>query len=124
MEPTTTKAVLPENPSVIQEPPERFLDPDHWVDAYGDYLYRCALQKVRDPAIAEDLVQETFLAALKSQKSFQGKASEKNWLVGILKNKVMDFWRKKSREEPLADLEALQHLEETLKLAEGLYPEL
>ena len=50
-------------------------DPDLWVDEYGDYLYRFALSRVKDPSVAEELVQETFLAALRSQKNFQGRSS-------------------------------------------------
>ena len=44
--------------------------PETWVDRYGDYLYRYAFSILRDPAIAEDVVQETFLAALEAQKNF------------------------------------------------------
>ena len=40
-------------------------DPEFWVDHYGDFLYRFALSRIKDPAVAEDLVQETFLAALR-----------------------------------------------------------
>lgn len=65
-------------------------DPDNWVAAHGDYLYRYAMMRVRDPAVAEDLVQETFLAALKGRGNFSGKSSEKTWLVGILKHKLID----------------------------------
>jgi len=41
------------------------VDPSEWVDRYGDYLFRYAMLRVRDRSSAEDLVQETFLAALK-----------------------------------------------------------
>jgi RNA polymerase sigma factor (sigma-70 family) len=53
---------------------------------------------LRDPAKAEDMVQEAFLAALKGAKGFQGRSAEKSWLVGILKNKICDHYRKASRE--------------------------
>ncbi|MBI1822095.1 MAG: sigma-70 family RNA polymerase sigma factor [Nitrospirae bacterium] len=83
--------------------------PDKWVDSYGDYLYRCALARVRDPKLAEEIVQETFLAGLQSRDQFRGESSERGWLVGILKHKVIEYFRKTSREftvetpEPFGD---------------------
>ncbi len=74
------------------------INPETWVDHYGDYLYRFALSRVRDPSAAEDLVQETFLAALSARKNFASRSSEKTWLTGILKHKVVDHFRKKAKE--------------------------
>ena len=73
-------------------------NPEVWVDQYGDYLYRFAIAKVKDAATAEDLVQETFLAALKSRKNFQRRSAARTWLTAILKHKIVDYYRKKSRE--------------------------
>ena len=78
-------------------------DPSEWVDRYGDYLFRYGMLRLRDRSAAEDLVQETFLAALKDRGSFAGKSSESTWLVGILKHKIMDHFRHEAREAPLAD---------------------
>ncbi|MEP6901221.1 MAG: sigma-70 family RNA polymerase sigma factor [Actinomycetota bacterium] len=80
------------------------LDPTVWVDRHGDYLYSFALSRVRDESAAEDLVQETLLAAMQSN-SFQAKSSEKTWLCGILKHKIIDHFRKSSREVELSDEE-------------------
>src|SRR6185295_5375472 len=80
-------------------------DPERWVDDYGDYLFRFALTRVRDQSRAEDLVQETFLAALKGRNTFAGRSQEKSWLVGILKNKIGDHFRRTSREHSFTDLE-------------------
>jgi len=80
-------------------------DPERWVDEHGDYLFKFALMRLRDQARAEDAVQETFLAALKGGKSFAGRSAEKSWLVGILKNKIVDHFRKSSRETSFTDLE-------------------
>ena len=80
-------------------------DPERWVDEHGDYLFKYALSRLRDPLKAEDAVQETFLAALKGGKSFQGRSAEKSWLVGILKNKICDHYRKAGRETAFTDLE-------------------
>lgn len=75
------------------------LDPEVWVEQHGDYLFRYALFRLRDPDLAESLVQETFLAALHSQEKFAGRSSERTWLVGILKHKIIDYFRRSSREQ-------------------------
>jgi len=80
-------------------------DPETWVDQYGDYLYRFALSRLRDRAAAEDLVQETFLAALHARENFKGRSSVTTWLAGILKHKIIDHFRKESREQPVEDVE-------------------
>ena len=78
-------------------------DPALWVEQYGDILYRFALARVRNTSVAEDLVQETFLAALRNQKSFEGKSAERTWFIGILKHKIIDHLRKASREVSVDD---------------------
>lgn len=70
----------------------------NWVDTHGDYLFNFAIGQVRDTNIAEDLMQETFLAALKSQHNFSGRSSERTWLVSILRHKIYDHLRKTCRE--------------------------
>jgi RNA polymerase sigma-70 factor (ECF subfamily) len=79
--------------------------PDRWVELYGDYLFKHALARLRHPEKAEDVVQETFLVALKAGNTFAGRATAKSWLLGILKNKIYDYYRKVSRETPFTDLE-------------------
>ncbi|NOY23070.1 MAG: RNA polymerase sigma factor [Acidobacteria bacterium] len=83
--------------SDIQPPNSPHFDPKQWVEKHGDYLYRFALLRVHNPQIAEDMVQETFLAALKSNANFEGRSSERTWLTGILKNKIIDHYRKNVR---------------------------
>jgi RNA polymerase sigma-70 factor (ECF subfamily) len=80
-------------------------EPERWVEEYGDALFKYAVVRLRDVAKAEDVVQETFLAALRGGKSFAGRSSEKGWLIGILKNKIGDYFRKASRETSFTDLE-------------------
>jgi len=84
-------------------------DPAEWVDRYGDYLFRYAMLRLRDRSTAEDLVQETFLAALKDFGSFTGKSSESTWLVGILKHKIIDHFRHQAREAPLGENDLREH---------------
>ena len=74
------------------------LNPETWLDHYGDALYRYALLRVRDSAVAEDLVQETLLAGIKSVSNFSGKSTVQTWLTGILKHKIIDYLRKQQRE--------------------------
>jgi RNA polymerase sigma-70 factor (TIGR02943 family) len=70
------------------------LNYNNWVDNYTDYLYSYALYKVGKKEEAEDLVQETFLSAFKSRDTYNGLAAEKTWLMAILKNKIIDYYRK------------------------------
>lgn len=79
-------------------------DPQTWVEQHGDYLFRCALLRVRDNEVAEDLVQETFLAAIQAKDRFAGQSSERSWMVGILKHKIVDRFRKDIREQPTEGL--------------------
>jgi RNA polymerase sigma-70 factor (ECF subfamily) len=85
-------------------------DPDGWVNQHGDALYRYALFRVRNTQIAEDLVQETFLAGLRAWESFAGRSSVRTWLFGILKHKIIDHIRKSIRERPQEDIAALSAL--------------
>ncbi|MBL0714397.1 MAG: sigma-70 family RNA polymerase sigma factor [Desulfosarcina sp.] len=82
-------------------------DPVAWVDLYGDYLYRFAVARINDPVLAEDLVQETFLAALKSRENFKMRSAAKTWLTAILKHKIVDCIRKRQREKIVDTEEAL-----------------
>ena len=72
--------------------------PGQWVDAHGDYLFNFAVGQIRDPSVAEDIVQETFLAAFKARARFAGNSSERTWLVGILRHKIYDHLRHTCRE--------------------------
>ncbi len=73
------------------------LDPARWLNEHGDYLYRYALMRVRDGAAAEDLLQETLLAAMGSYHNHEGRSSERTWLVGIMRHKVVDYFRRLAR---------------------------
>ena len=78
------------------------LFPELWVENHGDYLYNFAYTRVQSKELAEDLVQDTFIAALKAQHSFQGKSSEITWLISILKRKVIDHYRKSSTKKEIS----------------------
>jgi RNA polymerase sigma-70 factor, ECF subfamily len=79
------------------------LDPTTWVDEHGDCLYRFALMRLRDASLAEDVVQETLLSAIQATGGYTGKASERTWLIGILKHKIIDQYRKNSKQVQLTE---------------------
>ena len=81
------------------------LNPEAWLEDYGDMLFAFAMVRVHDREVAQELVQETFLAALRAIQSFAGRSTERAWLFGILRNKLADHYRHQIREIPLADLE-------------------
>jgi len=75
---------------------------DQDIQQHRSYLLRYAVLQLRNPEQAEDVVQETLLAALEGRARFAGGSSLKTWLTGILKHKILDAIRRKSREQPLA----------------------
>jgi RNA polymerase sigma-70 factor (ECF subfamily) len=72
------------------------------VEGERAYLLRYASLQLRDAHAAEDAVQETLLAALAGEASFQGRSNLRTWLTGILKHKIIDAIRRSSREAPAA----------------------
>ena len=90
------------NPAQVQTS-NNMADCAAWLDEHGDYLYKYAIFRLRDESAAEDCVQETFLAALKAYEKFEGRGSERTWLVGILKHKIIDHFRKLEREAPIGE---------------------
>jgi len=68
-----------------------------WVEAFSDKMYSWALYKTSSQETAEDLVQDTFLAACQAFEKFQGRSDPKTWLFGILNNKIADHFRKAYR---------------------------
>lgn len=77
-----------------------------WLQNHGDALYGYALPRVRSEDAAEDLVQETLLAALAGHESFSGASAERTWLIGILKHKLVDHLRRSIRQRPLTEVQA------------------
>jgi len=74
-----------------------------WVQTYTDSLYSFALYKTSSKEIAEDLVQETFLAALQSFNNYEGRSNPKTWLIAILRNKINDYHRINFKNPTLMD---------------------
>ncbi|HEY7773375.1 MAG TPA: sigma-70 family RNA polymerase sigma factor [Marinagarivorans sp.] len=79
---------------------------DSVVDHFGDIAYmsqlrqqmvRFAATQVRDQSAAEDLVQEALLGAVKNVQDFTGRAAFRSWVFAILRNKMVDFFRREGR---------------------------
>ena len=85
------------------------VNPHQWVKNHADYLYAYTLSRINDEEQARDLVQETFLAALERVDKFEGKSTERTWLTAILKNKIVDVYRKKSSGLVIADINKETH---------------
>ena len=80
------------------------INPNNWIDLYSDYLFNYTITRVNDKVVAEDLVQDTFFAGLKSMKNFKGEASERTWLISILKRKIIDHYRKTNSKKGKAEI--------------------
>jgi RNA polymerase sigma-70 factor (ECF subfamily) len=83
---------------------ENKIDPNKWVDKYSDYLFNFTIVRVNDREVAHDLISETFLAGLKSMKNFKGEATERTWLISILKRKIIDHYRKNNSKKGKAEI--------------------
>src|SRR3569833_3289822 len=73
-------------------------NPDVWLDLHGDALFRYALLRLRDTKLAEDMVQETLLAAMQTHTQNTNTTTKHTKHSGILKHKIVDHLRKAHRE--------------------------
>lgn len=99
-------------------------NPQEWVGRYGDYLFRYANSRLRQKDAAEEVVQETFVAALRALDQFsRNKGAERAWLLGILKRKIIDFVRRRNRTASYDALPSDSGIEEALFDAGGHWRE-
>lgn len=92
-----SKCIIPGKDHMDSEMSEKdryLVEAEHWVDEHAEVLFRYAYMRVGDSNVAEDLVQETFLASLQSHKNFQRQSSVRTWLISILQHKITEFFRK------------------------------
>jgi RNA polymerase sigma-70 factor (TIGR02943 family) len=82
-------------------PHKAAVNPEVWLQEFGDYLFHYALSRLRDADSAEEAVQETFVAGLKAAEQYSGKGEERAWLLGILKRKIIDLVRRRNRSPAL-----------------------
>jgi RNA polymerase sigma-70 factor (ECF subfamily) len=97
------------NPAPVSE---KIGDPADWVDRYGDLLLRYACSRLSDRELAEDLVQETLLAAFRHRKQFDGKSAFSTWLVAILRRKIADHYRTAGKSPEILDSAQLELAEQ------------
>ena len=76
---------------------ERNVNPAHWLQEHGDFLFRYAVSRIRDPEVAEEIVQETLVAAIGAVDQYSGQGTERAWLLAIQKRKIIDHFRRRSR---------------------------
>ena len=91
---------------------------EEFYNIYRSRLYSLVLEQVdRDEAVAEDLVQEVFLAALNSLDKFRGDSQLYTWLRSIALHKINDFYRRQAREpkpqKSFPDFDVMKQLEQT-----------
>lgn len=83
----------------MTDPSPHKLQPEQWIKLHSDYLFNYAVSRISDSDLAKDLIQETFFSALKAMETFRGQASERTWLISILKRKIIDHYRKINSEK-------------------------
>lgn len=93
-----TDAMTPAPAQAANAQSNTLSDPANWVNEHGDALFRYAMMRLPDQSAAEDAVQETFLAAVESMEKFQGQSQPRTWLIGILRHKIGDHFRKHRKE--------------------------
>jgi RNA polymerase sigma-70 factor, ECF subfamily len=92
-------------PETLEQRDERF---EQDVLPYLDQLYSAGLRMTRNPADAEDLVQETFAKAYASFHQFQPGTNLKAWLFRILTNTFINTYRKRQREPQRSGAEEVE----------------
>lgn len=79
---------------------------------YSSDIYNYTLRLVSTPAVAEDLIQEIFIAVWQSLENFLGNSSTKTWLFRIAHNKTMSWMRTYYRDIEAEQKEYLIYKEE------------
>lgn len=98
-------------------------EPQHWLEQHGSALYSFAMLHLHDAHAAEDMVQESLLAAIQAWPGFRGDCSVRTWLIGILKHKLLDEFRQQRRELQQAAPEAVEGSDDEDFLPDGHWRE-
>jgi RNA polymerase sigma-70 factor (ECF subfamily) len=106
--PTSSPAAPAADPREFETPAERDQRFESEALQYLDQLYAAAMRMTRNPADAQDVVQETFAKAYASFHQFTPGTNLKAWLYRILTNTYINSYRKKQREPQLSDGENVE----------------
>ncbi|TWT89200.1 sigma-70 family RNA polymerase sigma factor [Neorhodopirellula pilleata] len=97
----------PENDASAQPNSEEIaIRAETWVEQFGDSMFRFAIAKVSDAALAEDLVQDTFIAAIIGKKQFRNESTVSTWLFAILRRKIAEHYRRSQRSDAFIQSQA------------------
>lgn len=70
-----------------------------WYDSTLPRVYGYLLARCGDTAVAEELTQRTYIEALRSRQTFQGRSADTTWLIGIARHELLDHFRRQERDE-------------------------
>jgi RNA polymerase sigma-70 factor (ECF subfamily) len=110
---TDTSAEPGPTPAPVEAPPDGAASGDGFVEQAMEHmgaLYSAALRMTRNPADAEDIVQETYLKAYRSFHTFRPGTNLKAWLYRILTNTFINTYRAKKRRPEQADVDDVEDL--------------
>jgi RNA polymerase sigma-70 factor (ECF subfamily) len=101
---TSEHAEIPPTPTPAMDAPREVRQAaDRWLTDHGDVLWRFCRARVRREDIAEEIVQDTLLAAMEGFHGFEGRSTERTWLLGIAARKVADHFRREARARARGD---------------------
>lgn len=86
------------------------MDMNTIVDEHGDFLYTYGKTRVHSADDLEDILQETFLAALTAKDAFREESTVRTWLVSILRNKIFDYYKRKSKDSAVLYSDSLDDI--------------
>jgi len=69
-----------------------------WINEHFNYLYNYASSRMPEPESAKDILQDTFIAAYLNVTSFKENSSVRTWLIGILRRKISDYYRRELKD--------------------------
>lgn len=70
-----------------------------WYDSTLPRVYGYLLARCGDTAVAEELTQRTYIEAIGSRPTFEGRSADTTWLIGIARHELLDHWRCQERDE-------------------------
>jgi RNA polymerase sigma-70 factor (ECF subfamily) len=93
------------------------------VERYGPAMLRVATSLVRSRSVAEEVVQDTWVAVLRGIERFEGRSSLKTWLFRILVNRARSQYAREARSVPVSALAAPDDEGGDGDLLDGLDPQ-